>query len=200
MNLLLVLFLVAYSWEPHYSNTIIKGVNVNMGFISDKSKGDFAEKLVASYFSSFGWNVRINTDRKIPYDIEITPTIKTSLGLAHDMFVSKFTAEIKYDIMSQKTGNLAFEVLNTKSGKDSGINATEATVVIYVLPDKTMWIILAQSLRNFMGHTTLRMVSGGDDNSYMALCPKEFVLGSLFQQMIGGMDEFTRIWDVINAK
>lgn len=112
----------------------------------------------------------------------------------YDMTLSKRgrsrTIEVKFDVKSRFTGNLAIEFYNTKQDKDSGLNISKADFFVYVVPIRTItgnivdeiWIANTTDLRNFTTTVTGRFVSGaGDNNAYIGLYPKEKLLGPVFK-------------------
>ena len=93
----------------------------------------------------------------------------------------KFTCEVKYDMMAQKTGNIALEFYNSKSCKDSGIAITKADIWVHVLLDgtnKTMWIASVKELRKFIkDNPPFRTVSNvGDNNACLHLYQEDTLL------------------------
>jgi len=88
--------------------------------------------------------------------------------------------EVKYDIMAENTGNMCFEFSNGK-GKLTGIFATEADLVTYVLnngDNYTLYIFNKALLKEYLGSDknigSVRIVNGGDKKRFtMALSPIE---------------------------
>lgn len=87
--------------------------------------------------------------------------------------------EVKYDIMSTKTGNLCFEIFNG-SGRPTGILRTPAETIAYVLDSNNGYTIMyfnADELRawifNPKNYKKVRMVAGGDGGRYKMLLVKK---------------------------
>lgn len=89
-----------------------------------------------------------------------------------DLDLGNFTVEVKFDKMAADTGNLCFEMANGK-GKFTGIAATKAKYVYYVVPRKDRYSIYefdTNSLREFLfdkaNADKIRVVNGGDRRAY----------------------------------
>jgi hypothetical protein len=92
---------------------------------------------------------------------------------------SKFDVEVKFDIKSEETGNLCFEVYNSK-GVPTGILRTLAAEIDYVTVRKGKYVLFrfnAESLRRTIydpkNWEMSRLVAGGDRTSYKMLLLKE---------------------------
>ena len=109
--------------------------------------------------------------RQIEGDIEVTLPDR------------KYTIEIKYDIMAQKTNNLCFET-NNKKGKLTGISSTQSHKVIYVVPDKKnfyLYLFETEKLQKYLldddNKSRFRSVWGGDRwSTEMTLVPRETII------------------------
>lgn len=100
----------------------------------------------------------------------------------------KFTCEVKYDKMAQKTGNIAIEFYNSKSCKDSGIAVTKAKIWVHILQDgdnKTMWVASVKELKKFIkNNPPFRTVMDvGDNNACLHLYKEDEVLGVVFHRI-----------------
>ena len=95
------------------------------------------------------------------------------LGTGYEVF----TVEVKYDEMQGKTGNIAIEIYNSKSGKPSGLTATKATLWCHVLKDST-WITSVEKLKEFCEDTPpfKSFNSVGDGNASILLYKTEDIL------------------------
>lgn len=98
-----------------------------------------------------------------------------------EVFVEKpiddhFTVEVKFDKMAGSTDNLCFEVANRK-GDLTGIAATEASSVVYIVPDGddavTLYWFNSDELRDYLydekNLSKIRCVKGGDRKAYTLL-------------------------------
>lgn len=98
--------------------------------------------------------------------------------IEYDVISNIGTFEVKYDLYSAKSGNLALEFYNTKKCAPSGIDATKADYWVFVLPCGAIYCVATAILREFMKenkpHRTI--VSGGDNNSSMYLYKKDVIL------------------------
>ena len=93
-------------------------------FVADKDLGEAAERTWLSHLrskdASKGLDIEyIHTDGYFPdYDIA---------DLSRD-----FTYEVKYDTISQRTGNFYFEYFNPKRGSASGLMTSKADYLVYI--------------------------------------------------------------------
>lgn len=142
-----------------------------MGFVSDKIKGEKAEDSVANILSSY-WDIHKASDIKKGrfYDWDLSAA---QPGTSHEVF----TVEVKYDEMQAKTGNIAIEIYNPKSGNPSGLTATKANLWCHVLQDSS-WITSVKALRKFCEETPpFKMFSSaGDGNAAILLYKTEDIL------------------------
>lgn len=98
---------------------------------------------------------------------------------------SLLNVEVKYDIMAEDTGNMCFELANGK-GDYTGIMATEADILAYVLNNKGSYVVylfLLPNIKDFLfnGNKSVRVVNGGDKKRYsMALAPVNLVSSIAF--------------------
>lgn len=126
--------------------------------------GHSGEKFVKTIFESADIEVNFNDDssQRDYYDL-ICKLGRTC-----------FTTEVKFDMMAQKTGNIAIEYYNCKSCKDSGINVTKADIWAQVLQDGsnlTLWVSRVDELKSFIEKVKpWRNLTGvGDDNACIYL-------------------------------
>ena len=142
-----------------------------MGFVSDKIKGENAEDSVAKILSAH-WDVHkaheVETGAFSDWDLSVAQP-----ETGHEVF----TVEVKYDEMQAKTGNIAIEIYNPKSGKPSGLTATKANLWCQVLKDSA-WITSVKALRKFCEETPpFKMFSSaGDGNAAILLYKTEDIL------------------------
>lgn len=130
----------------------------------DLSLGSLAEQKVIKILTDSGVECCKNNDKTTRsfWDIE------TKEGL-------KF--EVKYDLYSSRSGNIAIEFFNPKSQKPSGLGCTQADFWAHVLPGDECWICRVAELKKFCEETKpLKVVTGGDDNSSMYIFKKDVIL------------------------
>lgn len=99
-----------------------------------------------------------------------------------------FTIEAKYDIYEARSGNVAIEFYNPKSGRPSGIDATKADLWVHVLAKPmTAWAVHTDRLRQYVKENKpLRVVTcGGDDNASMYLYRREKIFTDIFERLDG---------------
>tara|TARA_Y100001938_G_scaffold145199_1_gene221369 strand:+ start:131 stop:628 length:498 start_codon:yes stop_codon:yes gene_type:complete len=148
-----------------------------MTFLSDKLKGENAEDSVADILSSL-WDVHKSSDLESGAfsDWDLSAAQK---GTGYEVF----TVEVKYDEMQSKTGNIAIEIYNPRSGKPSGLTATKATLWCQVLQD-SVWITSVKSLRKFCEETPpFKMFSSAGDGNAAILLYKTEVILEIFERI-----------------
>jgi hypothetical protein len=124
-------------------------------FRRDLAIGQAAEEYFITLASNKGLNTSKSKTGSKEYDVEVNGV--------------KF--EIKYDLYSAKSGNIAIEFYNSKLGKPSGVMATEANYWIYFLGDLSRgYFISIQNLKELLEIKPLRIIEkGGDDNASLML-------------------------------
>lgn len=92
------------------------------------------------------------------------------------------TAEIKYDVYSDRSGNIAIEFFNTKQNKDSGINATTAALWFCVTPKHGIWVASTKVLRDYikLNPPFKTITNGGDNNANFYLYKEKDLFSSIF--------------------
>ena len=148
-----------------------------MTFLSDKVKGENAEDSVAKILSNY-WDVYKASDLKSgafsDWDLSAAQ-IETGY--------EAFTVEVKYDEMQAKTGNIAIEIYNPRSGKPSGLTATKATLWCQVLQDSA-WITSVKALRKFCEETPpFKMFSSAGDGNAAILLYKTKDILEIFERI-----------------
>lgn len=86
----------------------------------------------------------------------------------------KYTVEVKYDLMAEKTGNIAIETYNPKSNKPSGINITKAHFWCHILPSEGfnyIFMTTVKRLKNYVAANKPKKIieCGGDKNATLYL-------------------------------
>ena len=122
------------------------------GFNNDLKIGCSAEKEVSELFSKKGYSFKFNTSKTVcelkKWDIEITK---------EDVV---YKVEVKYDLMSSRTGNLAIEL--------KCVLESEADYFVYKFNNE-FWYTTRKNLTLEISREG-RFVTGGDrGNSYMKL-------------------------------
>jgi len=96
------------------------------------------------------------------------------------------TFEVKYDLYAAKSGNIAIEFFNSKSGTPSGLTATTADIWCHVITNPmSIWLTSVTSLKKFCEENKpfKTITAGGDDNSCMYLYKQDFILDSIFHRI-----------------
>jgi len=95
---------------------------------------------------------------------EVDPGNRLRFDLKVFLPSGPITIEVKYDILSESTGNVAVEV--ECRGHASGVTASMSDYFVFKLVDKNQsgfWLIPTGRLRLLVMNTSGRMVNGGDD-------------------------------------
>tara|TARA_Y100000592_G_scaffold99967_1_gene177992 strand:- start:807 stop:1295 length:489 start_codon:yes stop_codon:yes gene_type:complete len=153
-----------------------------MGFARDKVKGENAEDSVAKILSSH-WDVYKASDLKSgafsDWDLSAA-----QFGTGYEVF----TVEVKYDEMQEKTGNIAIEIYNPRSGKPSGLTATKADLWCQVLKDSA-WITSVKALKKFCEETPpFKMFSSAGDGNAAILLYKTNDILEIFERVDSNHD------------
>lgn len=138
--------------------------------------GKLAEQRVISMFNKLGIPCKKSDKELLEYDIELEVSGK------------KRTAEVKFDMMAEKTGNLAIEYWNSKKDTASGITATKAHLwIICILDDVhiTMWATSVKTMKKFLEENTPKRIisKAGDKNAELYLYDTDFMLKSIFHRL-----------------
>lgn len=148
-----------------------------MGFPKSLGFGKHGEGFVQQVFEKAGIVCCANEDKETRQDYDLVCKIGRT----------KFTCEVKFDVMSKHTGNWAIETFNSKSNCPSGLTATKANLWAHILPDgenKTLWITNVKSLIKFCNDVQpLKLVKfGGDKNAVLKIYRHE-VISVIFERM-----------------
>lgn len=141
-------------------------------FVRDRGLGAKGEELLISILTKSGFIATKNTTK--------SDMLYWDIRAKHEK--GEVTFEVKYDLYSARSGNIAIEYYNPKSAKPSGLNATKANFWVQVLPDETAWLAPLETLRKFCAETKpfKNIVAGGDDNSSMFIYQKDLILPAVF--------------------
>lgn len=133
------------------------------------AQGKKGENMVSDLFSKIGGKSVIPEKFSKYHDLE--------LELAN----KKFTGEVKYDNMGQRTGNIALEFWNSKQNAPSGITATKATLWFHIFKDE-IWVANTIALKLYIQNNTPNKIifSGGDNNANLYIYKADTILSSAF--------------------
>lgn len=150
-----------------------------MSIKKDLVTGDVGEILVGRVFENAGFDVEKNDgkDAKLSdYDLKVSRFDKDG------HFLFDFTIEVKYDIYSAKSGNIAIEYFNSKSNKPSGLTATKADFWVQVTPDKGLYIVTVEKLKRYIDiHPPFRTITAaGDGNADLFLYKSDLIFFDVF--------------------
>jgi hypothetical protein len=160
-----------------------------MGFKRDFSLGKQGEKLVEKIFQKNNVEFNLNTDKEKLKDYDALSKIGKK----------KFTIEIKFDWLSQKTGNLAIEYFNSAKGEKSGIDGTKADIWIHIILDQdnpTAWATSVKKLKDFIKNNKPWKVveRAGDGNASLYLYNDMKILEAIFSRIdMINEDEFKKL-------
>lgn len=141
-------------------------------FLKSLFEGKTTEEYVANTIINLGIECSIGDGKLVDMYIHRNP-------------LPKIKCEVKHDVMSDRTGNIAIEFFNSKSCKASGINATQCDIWFHVLGNsKEVWFTSVNKLKEFCNKTKPFKIiySGGDKNSDMMLFKKD-VLSDVFLKL-----------------
>lgn len=146
-------------------------------FVRDLRLGDKGQQIVVAIFNKCGLSSTI-VDSKNPnrsfWDIETT-------GIDG----GDFTTEVKYDVYEARSGNIAIETFNPRSGKPSGLGITRAFFWAHVLADNSVWLARVSDLKKFVQDQPPKKVveCGGDDNATLLLYQNSIILDGVFTRV-----------------
>jgi hypothetical protein len=147
-------------------------------FRSDKKIGDIAENAVIDIFNKIGRCAKAEKG-EIGYDIELF------LPYENDWIARLI--EVKYDVMSARTGNVAIEFMNSSMNKASGVLATQSHYWCYAFPDGEIWICSISRFREFLNNSIpLKILHDvGDGNASILLYKKDVLLEACMYKITG---------------
>src|SRR5690606_11840147 len=92
-------------------------------------------------------------------------------------------SEVKNDVYSAKSGNVAIEVFNTRQNKASGLTCTKADLWFHVISN-VVYVTTVEELKKFTNEVKpLRTIgSGGDGNAMLMLYKIEDIL-EIFEEI-----------------
>lgn len=142
--------------------------------------GLVGEKTTAHIFNQFGYKATI--DNQPTYDIT-----------CHEK--RKFKIEVKYDVMAERTGNIAVEYFNSNKDEPSGVANTTSDMWVFVINDsgnKTVWAISVKKFKEFLSNPDNKhrvFHNAGDGNADLLLYHESVIL-----------PHFTRLDGISNEK
>tara|TARA_R110000744_G_scaffold174750_3_gene293506 strand:+ start:172 stop:690 length:519 start_codon:yes stop_codon:yes gene_type:complete len=154
-----------------------------MAFEQDKKTGDVGEDVSLAMFRNADIYCEKNDDMSTRYEF--------------DLDCDTFKCEVKTDMMSIKTGNLAIEVENCGYGTPSGLAATKSEVWVEVLPTSSasidpnspdtyeIWIADTEELKSYMraNKPDKKFTGAGDGNALIWLYKKLVILTAVFTRV-----------------
>jgi len=140
-----------------------------MGFLRDRAESQVAVDGLLNFLIDRGYVAHELEGRKEQRNGDIRFYPKGDLDNHMDV-------EVKYDKMSRRTGNMCFELCNTKGL--SGIAKTKADRIAYVCPNKDntfdVFLFEPTTLKNFLfdpansesGNKKVKIKNGGDGKRF----------------------------------
>jgi hypothetical protein len=144
--------------------------------VKDLEDGKNGEKRVKKTLEEMGYECEFNSDKTLRSDYDL---IITGIG----------TVEIKNDLYSGKSGNVAIEYYNPKSDKPSGINITKSDIWCHIISG-VVYVVKTEDLRNFVNTAVPKrdIKKAGDGNASLKLYTIEHIMTILVPiEEIGGI-------------
>ncbi len=131
--------------------------------LNDLKIGKEGEEAVVKILESKGLPAQISKGKFLYYDI--------------NCYKDNFTLEVKNDIYAKKSGNIAIEVLNSKSNTASGLTATKANLWVHIACD-VIYVANTEMLREYVNkNSPLKYIdAGGDDNATLLIYKMDNIL------------------------
>lgn len=141
-------------------------------FVRDLNIGSVGEDIVSNIFKQHGIDVVLNKNKDVKHDILVK-------------YNKDFRIEVKYDLYSAKSGNVAIEFYNPKTGNNSGVAITEAELWAHIINNgESVWLTSVKKLKNFMGKTQGRIIpTAGDGNAALCLYKIEDIMPVIFYEI-----------------
>ena len=145
-------------------------------FQKSKNIGNFGEKLISNYLRLANIECEPNQNKETRSDYDLVCKVGKK----------KFTIEVKLDFLASKTGNLAIEVGNTNTGKDSGLLITKADLWCVILKDSENWVVFltrtSELIKYVNSHQGRKINGAGDGNANLILYKTDDIL-SIFKRI-----------------
>lgn len=103
----------------------------------------------------------------------------------YDLLVDNdFTVEVKNDIRAKTTGNVAIEVYNCVSDRNSGLSVTRADLWVHII-DNEVWMTSVIRLSSFVGilEPSRIIQAAGDGNATIYLYKKDYIMPTIFHRI-----------------
>lgn len=132
--------------------------------VKDLEDGKNGENRVKKVLEDMGYECEFNSDKKLRSDYDL---IINGIG----------TVEIKNDLYSGKSGNVAIEYYNPKSDKPSGINITKSDIWCHIISG-TIYVVKTEDLKNFVNTAKPKrdIKKAGDGNASLKLYTIEHIM------------------------
>lgn len=142
-----------------------------MGIHRSLQLGNEGELFITNIFKNADIECKKHDDKETRQDYDLVCKIGRK----------KFTCEVKFDILSETTGNVCLEVENTKQNKPSGLYATKSTLWCMVMKDgdnKVAYTIEVEKLKKWVeaNKPFKKFSRAGDYNSSIILYKNDDIL------------------------
>ena len=143
-----------------------------MGVLQDIKMGESAEKKIIDLYTRIGYSSIKNKDNLMKSYYDIISDYNKGHGT--------FTTEVKHDLYANKSGNIAIETFNPKTGKDSGLGITKADLWVHITD--IPYITSVKKLKEYVEENKpFRIIDcGGDDNATLYLYKADIILDAIF--------------------
>lgn len=151
--------------------------------LKDLKKGQEAENELIEHLRSIGLDATLNEDFSLRYEYDV-------IARKNDITI---TFEVKNDVMSDKTGNVALEFFNSKKKEPSGLFRTTATYWVHKF-NGSLYLSPVKTLLQFTSAVKPKRIvySGGDNNADIMLYDIE-----RFLDEVNSIDNYRSIDDFI---
>ena len=141
--------------------------------LRDLSLGESAEQFIINLYEFMGYPSSKNNDKKTRSFYDIVSKNKKV----------EFTTEVKYDIYANRSGNIAIETFNPKSGKPSGLGITKADLWVHITDQP--YVTSVKALKKYVDNNDPFKIipCGGDDNATLYLYKANIILEAIFKPL-----------------
>lgn len=152
-----------------------------MSIRKDLEEGDVAERRLISMLQNAGLEAIKNAEKATRsfWDVEAI-----LIDVENDATIAEFTIEVKNDVYAIRSGNIAIEIFNPKSNKNSGLSITKADLWAVQVGEE-FWIARTEKLRKYTEEQKphRHIPLGGDNNATILLYKREHILPSIFHRV-----------------